>query len=321
MKLSEACDAYIDSVKPYIKPRTLETYQNRKAFWLRTIGDIDTNELTQQYIQDYINDCQEQGQKASAIKVRMEFLILVLKQYQQYQPFKYKRTEADLETKQVYTPDEINAIEQHILKNGKSAYIPIMIAINTGMRVSEISGLKWGDIDFDNKAINVQRNVVRAFGKKIEDTTKTKSGTRTIPMNDTLTEYLRQWKEFLGGQPDCFVCSNNKEPRDVRGSQKTNERLCESLGIEPKGMHAYRHAFATKLLSVSQDYKSVAEIMGHSSIAITQSVYNHPSEQQRKSVIDKAFADDKQPETTELLTAILELTEQIKTLNENLQDL
>jgi hypothetical protein len=86
------------------------------------------------------------------------------------------------------------------------------------------------------------------------------------------------------------VASGKEKPRDQRGVERTNELLCKKLGIPQKGMHAYRHAFATRLLKTSQDFKAISQIMGHSNIAITQQIYNHPTDEQKQNVINSAFS-------------------------------
>lgn len=92
-----------------------------------------------------------------------------------------------------------------------------MIAINTGMRISEIAALKWDDIDFINKIIEVSKSISRVNGKLIESTTKTKNGIRNIPINDTLYCYLK--KQYCNNN-NYYVISNTNKPKDIRGISK-----------------------------------------------------------------------------------------------------
>lgn len=54
-------------------------------------------------------------------------------------------------------------------------------------------------------------------------------------------------------------------------------------------MHAYRHSFATELLNVSDNYKAITEIMGHSKIEITQNIYRHASIEDKADIVNKAI--------------------------------
>lgn len=288
MKLSECIDKYINDNAPYLKERTLFTYNERKKNLIKIFGDVDIGAITQEVIQDYINKCQNENIKSTTIKNRLMLMLSALKQYKQFNNFRYVRVEADTKEKEIYSQEDIYKIENYIkTKPNNRAYIPIMLAINTGMRLSEIAGLKWKDVNFNDKVIYVRRNVAIIGKQEFQSTVKTKDGARTIPMTDVLYNYLKP-KQSNG---EFYVVTNKAKTREQRAIQRTNELLCEKVGVKCCGMHAYRHAFASKLLKVSQDFKAISQIMGHSNISITQNIYNHTTDEQRKNVIECAFGD------------------------------
>lgn len=287
MTIGECIDKYIEINKEYLKERTIYTYQNKKKEMLRTFGDADIDVFTQEYLQNYINECQKQGVPKKTLQTRLALLFLALKPYKKYQPFRFVAVEKDKEEKKVYSENDVKKIADYIIAHPRRLYTPILIAIYTGMRLSEITGLKWENVDFENKTISVKRNAAKIAGKDFVSTPKTKNGMRTVYMTDTLCEYLKP----LQKQKDFYVCTGSAEIQPARSVQRSNELLCKKLGIENCGMHAYRHAFASALLKESTDFKTISEVMGHSNILITQNIYNHTTQERKNEVIAKAFGE------------------------------
>ncbi len=288
MKLQECIDKYIEDNMPYLKERTTLTYQGSKTRYINIFGNIDINEFTQDFSQNYINECQKtQGTKKSTLQNRLSLLLLALKPYKRFAPFKYIRVNADSKEKNIYSESDITKIQDYIIKHPKLSYIPIIIAIHTGMRVSEICGLKWGDIDFDNRTISINRTATKLHGQEIISTPKTKNGVRNVYITDTLYEYLKKYASCK----NYYICSGSENVKPVRSCQRSNELLCRKIGVRNCGMHAYRHAFATALLKHSTDFKSISEVMGHANIAITQNIYNHTTQARKNDVIKMAFED------------------------------
>ena len=288
MTIGECIDKYIEINKEYLKERTIYTYQNKKKEMLRTFGDADIDVFTQEYLQTYINECQKQGVPKKTLCTRLSLLLLALKQYKSYQPFRFVAVEKDKEEKKVYSENDVKKIADYIIAHPRRLYTPILIAIYTGMRLSEITGLKWGDVDFEEKTISVKRNAAKIAGKDFVSTPKTKNGMRTVYMTDTLCEYLKP----LQKAKDFYVCTGSAEIQPARSVQRSNELLCKKLGIECCGMHAYRHTFASTLLKESTDFKTISEVMGHSNISITQNIYNHTTQERKNEVVAKAFGEN-----------------------------
>lgn len=287
MLLSECVKSYICDNNAYLKERTLIRYQEKIKAYIRTFGDIDIKNITQEFLQNYINNCQKKGDTKKVLQNRLSLLLVSLRPFQNFTRFRYVQVEKDMKGKEVYLESEVEMIEDYIAKHPKLSYAGTMIAINTGMRVSEIAGLKWADIDFDKRVLTVKRNATKENGKEIVSTPKTKNGYRTIYITASLAEYFKKQKQ----NADWYVCSGRGEVRAVRTIQRANECLLKKLNITNRGMHAYRHAFATRLLEHSTDFKTIAEVMGHSNIAITQKLYNHTTQKRKNDVVAKAFGE------------------------------
>lgn len=315
MLLSKCATDYIEGNKQYLKERTIFRYNQQAEHLIKIFGDVDIGIFTQDYLQNYINEEQAKGKAKKSVQRIIYFLTLIIRPYIKFERFRYIITDKDNQKKKIYSFEDIAKIERYIMQRNKKSYIPIMLAIHTGMRTTEIAGLRWGDVDFENRTITVCRNVCQIGKENIVTSPKTVNSYRKIPINETLMSYL--------GRLDCagddyYVVTNELKPRLLRTVHRSNELLCKKIGVQPCGMHAYRHAFATRLLKTSQDYKAISEIMGHSKITITQDVYNHPTDEQRINVVDCAFGMQEKKEHYEqneiINTQIAELFNQIRVL-------
>ena len=184
----------------------------------------------------------------------------------------------------------------NLIPNSKY-YMQYLIALNTGMRMGEINALHIDDIDFKNKTININKTITRDENWKdaINDTTKTKAGTREISINmilyNKLKEYCKDKKGYLFS-----------EDRVISTSMVTSEmkRLCSKsdiIKITPSS-HVLRHTFATRCIESGMPAVVLAKFLGHTDVSITLNTYT--------SVFDK-FKIEHFDKATEYMKEILEL--------------
>ncbi|WP_430602300.1 hypothetical protein IGJ02_002626 [Enterococcus sp. DIV0724b] len=170
---------------------------------------------------------------------------------------------------------------------------PIIIALYTGLRIGEISGLTWADIDLDNRIIHVVRTVQRisVTGKTAKteilfDLPKSKQSLRKIPIAQNLYTYLSQKKEATQGS---FVINNHNsyaEPRLINYHFRRAIKQAEITGIH---FHALRHTFATRCIENGIDIATLSHLLGHQSIKLTLDTYAGSlweTREQAMSVID-----------------------------------
>jgi integrase/recombinase XerC len=141
----------------------------------------------------------------------------------------------------------------------------------SGLRVSEVCGLGLGDLD-------LQRHVVTVWGKGA----KQRQVPLSAPAVEAATEWIEQYRMTMFGAetpPDAlFVNRAGRRlgPRDVR-------RLLDRRASDPTHPHALRHSFATHLLDGGADLRVVQELLGHASLATTQT-YTHVSKERLRTV-------------------------------------
>lgn len=175
-----------------------------------------------------------------------------------------------------------------------SYYYLFVIALETGMRIGELCGLKWEDVDFDNSVIYVNHTLAYFIkdGKYVYEmhNTKTKAGKRKIPMTRTAAKILRyqKWnRQRMIAEKPC-----SEEYRDLvfstRGNAPANRHVVlQSMkgvfkhiqkkheNFEPFTPHTFRHTFATRALENGMQIKTLSRILGHSRIEITLNLYCH----------------------------------------------
>ena len=151
---------------------------------------------------------------------------------------------------------------------------------STGIRVSELVGLNWGDVDF-------QLGIVRVVGKGSKE--------RIVPIGkaalDALRDYSqdlrKKWNLACKGQSPVFL--NHRSGRiTTRSVARIVEKHLREAGIAVKlGPHGLRHSFATHLLNSGADLRVIQELLGHASLSTTQR-YTHLNLDQLTAVYDKA---------------------------------
>ena len=182
------------------------------------------------------------------------------------------------------TPAEVRAI----MENATSRWRPLLVtAIFTGLRASELRGLTWRDVDFQNSSIHVRQ---RADKYNAMGMPKSKTGQRSIPIPPMVVNTLREWKLACpnGKLGLVFPTSTGKHEghsnivrRGLQPTQLTAGVVTEDGEAKYSGLHALRHFFASWCINPKErgglglSPKEAQERLGHSSITMTMDTYGH----------------------------------------------
>ncbi|MBE6570604.1 MAG: site-specific integrase [Ruminococcaceae bacterium] len=196
-------------------------------------------------------------------------------------------------TKQItaFSDDEVQRLQTELMKKddrGNNAYYysPVFILmLHTGMRMGETLALKWDDVDFTTRTITVTKNSIMiknrdntgqctgGYKAKVQNSTKTASGTRVIPLNKKAEEALYALQKRKTSQ---YVVENSKGnavlPSNLERSFQVVLRNC---GLGKHGAHILRHTFASMLFAKGVEGKMISKLLGHSSVKITYDIYVH----------------------------------------------
>lgn len=177
--------------------------------------------------------------------------------------------------------------------------IGILLCIYTGIRVGELSGIRWEDIDFEQRILHIRRTISRvknldhtAGADKLQKTIlligppKSPSSIRDIPISDFLLEKL---KSIATDQDAYLLTGTNLKCMEPRTIQRKFKRLLEQCEIPNINIHSLRHAFASRCIEMGIDSKTLSEILGHSSVKITMDIYVHCSMKQKQKYMEKLY--------------------------------
>jgi integrase len=157
----------------------------------------------------------------------------------------------------------------------------VMLALATGMRLGELLGLRWGDVDTGAGVIRVQRQVVYLRGQLMEGPAKAGSA-RAVPLGRWARQALERqrelWRQEVGRDPRpeerVFISGRGTEatPRIV---QDAFRRIARNAGLERLRLHDLRHLAASLMVGQGTSVRAVAEVLGHRRPSITLDVYSH----------------------------------------------
>lgn len=149
-----------------------------------------------------------------------------------------------------------------------------IVALMTGLRLGELRGLRWGDIDWSRRVIRVSGQI--ATGERERRLPKWGSA-REVPLPEVAYAVLLAHREQSGPvHPDDLVwrTATGKVP-GARNLARDLAALCRAAGIEPRSPHDLRDSYATLLLEAGFDLRVISAALGHRSIQVTASRYAH----------------------------------------------
>lgn len=178
---------------------------------------------------------------------------------------------------------------------GSSFYIPLQIAFQTGLRASEVTGLTWDDIDFNNYTLEVNKILVKIGPEWTFGTPKTQSSHRIINIGPSLIKILQDHKIYQDEmrikygnwyKESNFICTKENGENITTESLKYLSRV---VNYELKinfNFHSLRHTHATMLIENGANMKDVQNRLGHSKLSTTMDTYAHVTPNMQRQTVD-----------------------------------
>lgn len=160
--------------------------------------------------------------------------------------------------------------------------IGIWICLYAGLRIGEVCALKWTDINFEESTLTVNGTQARTENGVETIAPKSKSSKREIPMPSVLADKLKEIPHVC----ECVLSKKNK-PVQIRTYRRHFKKLLQRAELPDIKYHALRHTFSTRALEVGMDYKTLSEILGHSSVGITLDLYAHSLKEHKRNEMNK----------------------------------
>lgn len=167
----------------------------------------------------------------------------------------------------------------------------ILFTLYTGIRIGELCGLRWEDIDLEAKTATIHRTVERIVDvstnerktKIVISEPKTENSVRVILLPSFLVDRLTTHITYS----HCYVLTGTEQYIEPHRCYMRYKSWMKKLGLEAYTFHALRHTFATRCVEIGFDPKSLSEILGHANISTTLAVYVHPTLEQKRSQIEQ----------------------------------
>ena len=300
MKISEIIKLWENDKKLYVKKSTYSAYLLLIENHINPYF-ADKEQITEEDVQKFVLTELRKGLSQKSIKDIIIVLKMILKFAVKQKLLAYNEIEIKFPTVgektdlEVLNKNDHKKIINYLQENFTFKNLGIYICLSTGMRIGEICGLLWSDIDVENGIIKVRRTVQRIYvidgetrhTEILIDTPKTKNSIRDIPMTTELYKIIKPLKKVVNN--DFYVITNEAKPTEPRTYRNYYERLIKRLGIPKLKFHGLRHSFATRCIESKCDCKTVSVILGHSNISTTLNLYVHPNMEQKKKCIDQMY--------------------------------
>ncbi len=302
MSLATYLDYWLETyAKTNVAPSTYKRYAEFAAHVKADIGRIMLPKLKPAHIQSFYSVLLERGLSKSTVLKVHRMLHLALKHAVNWQIIISNPTDA-------VTPPRPDKVEMHVWDvetankflhdiGDTSIYIPVLLALQTGMRAGEICGLKWEDVNLKQGTLTVKQTLQRINGVLTVKDTKTAKSKRTIALMDYTVQALKEHKKkqnetkLMVGQTykdQGFVCTwDDGRPYDPHYVGEKFTELVYKLNYPQIRFHDLRHTHATMLLQQGVNPKIVSERLGHSQVSITLDTYSHVLPNMQKEAITK----------------------------------
>jgi integrase len=285
--------SWLENLKHSIAPTTYDSYQivlNSHILPYFGKKKLRVRDMTPAVIQKYVND-KLKGLSANSVRKHLANISKCLDSAVRQNILAYNPVKRiELPKKERYTGAKHyneKQIEQLLeISKGGPLEIVIMLTLFYGLRRSEVLGLKWDAIDFEEKTLVIRHTVVR-IRKTLHkiDNTKNESSHTTFPMSEKIISDLESWREqqreWKSLQPNDYVdegyiCTKpNGELLSPEFVSKHFKLLLKKNDMPPIRFHDLRHSSASYLKALNFDLKDIQVWLRHKDIQTTMNLYTH----------------------------------------------
>lgn len=307
LKYEEWLDIWMEKERFFIKESTYATYTNIIENHLKPVlGKKKINNITNEDLQNFIilklNTSKKNLEKGLALKTVKDMTVLIkntlktatqnkLIPFQNFQcKFPSSFSKSHLKT---FSVEEQKILFKYLINNQNSKNLGILLCLQTGLRLGEICGLQWQDINLEKSTLTICRTLQKiyikeknkSYSKTIISTPKTKTSNRIIPLN---IDFINLIKPFQQNKNNYFITNstNYLKPHCYRYYY---QKLLHFLNLPKLKFHSLRHTFATQAVELGIDCKTISEILGHANMNTTLNLYVHPKTEYKRKCLDLIY--------------------------------
>ena len=284
MTVKELFNEWLSAIKLRVKPSSYANYLLKvEKHILPAFGGLRYDALTVQMLNHYIEDKLSSGLSAKYVSD----IIIVFKSMSKYSAkiHGFRNMLADVSLPKVHrkelpllSPSQQRKLCNYLLHNLNPTTLCVLLSLYTGLRVGEVCGLMWRDIDFSKSILTVRRTVQRIRSGThstclIADTPKSRSSRRSLPIPTFIMKLLRDSRS----NDNYYILSGTDHIIEPRTLQRRFKSILKKVDLPSIGYHCLRHMFATNSLQAGFDVKTLSEILGHARVETTLNRYVHTS--------------------------------------------
>ncbi len=289
--LNQFLQQWLESHKVSLRPKTIQQYEQIVNQYLAPAsGQIKLRELRPDHIQALYNSILRQGKSERTVLLIHAVLRRALNQALMWgliarNPVigtthpKFRRREM-----KTLTDSQVRDLLRAV--KGTRYEALYLLAVSTGLREGELLGLKWSDMDWMTRRLQVQRQLQRLSGRGLVfSEPKSQAGKRAVVLSAIVVSRLRShrviqaYERLFAGEQwqenDLVFPSTIGTPWDPRNLYKHFKLLLKRVGLPDIRFHDLRHTAATLMLQQGIHPKVVQERLGHADISLTLSTYSH----------------------------------------------
>jgi integrase len=312
MTMQELIDEWLKSKKGNIGIKTYQEYERYCKNISHCIGHIKVKDLNVKILEDFYNElktCKGKGKNKNGYSEKTvkhhytlvsEILNTAVKWGYLYTNINQNVTPIKVHKKEIqcYSPEDVEKLIE-VLQNEPIKYQAIiMLALDSGCRRGELTGLTWNDIDFKKSTIDINKVTQYVTGYGIfEKTTKSDTSNRIVYITPTTLLILKKHKSEQDKQKlllgNKWQNSNRVFTTDYGGDMhpdtpsKILEKLIKKYDLKRITFHGLRHTSISLQITSGIQSQIISKRAGHSSVSVTHNIYSHFFDNGFKEVADK----------------------------------
>jgi integrase len=295
LTVREAVEAHLAGASSGLKRSTLGLYERYLERYIAPyFGNARSHGLQPEAAQGFVDSLAARG--LSAATVQSVFSLLRVSVCGTggagFPPVRLpKRFNAEAEA---FSVEEQRRLEEASAMSDDLDRAALKLSLYTGLRVGELCGLMWQDIDFGRRQLCVRRTLQRVRseggGGKTEVALlapKSRASERTVPLAGGVLQFLA---ERHGASGSLYVLSRGGAPVEPRVVQYRFKKLLRAAGLRDVNFHTTRHTFVARALESGCDIKTLSEFMGHASATVTLNRYAHILDDRKRAHMEAIAA-------------------------------
>lgn len=276
MTVGDAIDRYISEKSEVLSPYTIKGYNTIRKNYLQSVMNINLTDLEQRDIQKAITEDQVAGKSPKTIKNANGLLTATLREYRPKFHPESKLPKAEKKEHDIFDEETMAKVWQ--AAKGDKYELPILLASWLGLRMSEVRGLKYGDIQ--DGILHIQRARIRIKGQDIDKKPKTAAGDRYIKLPQVILKLIFE-QAINSVAIERYICLYS-----ISAINKGFIRVCKKAGVEPCRFHDLRHFAASVSLALGVPDKYSMKRMGHATENMLKTTYQHTMKSKEEEYAD-----------------------------------